>query len=317
MHRADEDGVAHSCPMLSCFQAAAALLKAKTPGNLNTMDLLMKNLIRAIMLLALGVPLAAQETQEKAPADLLETVSELRALSGETKRQSGSGEGPPPLYYESSGAAEAAAPAGTLEALELEVQALRRDLRLLQETLDLMVNRIMADLEKENRQLRSEIQRLYALYGDEGLEAPDGSVPRPDARLLQEVLEQPPEELAPAPEEPEPAEFTWSIVEEWGRTPEAAAELGGTSSLKGMVCVVPPGSGAGDLEQLGRDLRTQYGHYDNINIEVFDDEEAARAYAENHVSNPAHRVLSISKHAGSGRDVILRMQDGMTLEVEF
>ncbi len=143
-------------------------------------------------------------------------------------------------------------------------------------------------------------------------------MPRPDAALLGDVLAQPPAELAPEPEEPEPVEFSWAIVEEWGRTPEAAAELGGgASSLKGMVCVVPPGSAPEDIAQLGRDLRTQFGHYSNINIEVFDDEDAAKAYAENHVANPAHRVLSISKHAASGRDVILRMHDGMTTEVEF
>lgn len=115
-----------------------------------------------------------------------------------------------------------------------------------------------------------------------------------------------------------PAEFSHSVVREWGRTPAQAAEIGGgATSLKGMVLVVPAGSDPYDIDQLGRDLRNQFAHFDNINIEVFDDADAAEAYAQTNVANPAHRVLSVSRHRASGRDVILRIRDGVTMEIGF
>jgi hypothetical protein len=123
---------------------------------------------------------------------------------------------------------------------------------------------------------------------------------------------------AGAPSAAESAAIAYTILREWGRSPSQAAELGeGVTSLKGMVIVVPPGVTADYLDRLGRDLHTQYSAFDNINIEVFDDPDAAEAFTQSNVANPAHRVLSISKHKASGRDVVLRTLDGITLEVPF
>lgn len=117
---------------------------------------------------------------------------------------------------------------------------------------------------------------------------------------------------------PDAAPFSYNIVREWGRSPAQAAALGSdVSSLKGMVIVVTPGAAAETLDQLGRDLHTQYAAFENINIEVFDDADAAEAFAQSNVANPAHRVLSVSKHKASGRDVILRTLDGITLEIPY
>ena len=52
----------------------------------------------------------------------------------------------------------------TTDQLQAEVCALREDMRMLQSTLDLMVNKIMADLRDENEQLRDEIRRLMWDY---------------------------------------------------------------------------------------------------------------------------------------------------------
>ncbi len=63
------------------------------------------------------------------------------------------------------------------------------------------------------------------------------------------------------------------------------------------------------------ELRAEYAHYDNLNIEIFDEPQCAEEYAERHVSDPKHRVMSVSKHAASGRDVILFLHDGKATEV--
>lgn len=141
---------------------------------------------------------------------------------------------------------------------------------------------------------------------------PQAYAPGTDADAVDPAL--PEGEIAPV----EPVEFTYSVVREWGRSPAQAAEIGGgASSLKGMVLVVPPGSLYSDIDQLGRDLRTQFGHYDNINIEVFDDPDAAEEFARTNVSHSGHRVLSVSRHRASGRDVILSIRDGVTMEIGF
>jgi len=210
---------------------------------------------------------------------------------------------------EAGPAPEAAAPA-TLDSLQGEVSALRTELRDLQETLNLLVNQMMRDLEAENAQLRGEIQRLYQ-RGSAPAEFDGGFVPRPGAELFEEVLSEPPPPLAPA-------EFSFEILKEWGRDPEVAASLGeGVSSLKGMVVIVPEGALREDLETLGADLREQYKDYDNLNIEVYDSREAAESYLETQVSSdPASRVLSISKHRATGRDKVLVLENGQAVELE-
>ncbi|HPO14422.1 MAG TPA: hypothetical protein PLI09_13350 [Candidatus Hydrogenedentes bacterium] len=204
-----------------------------------------------------------------------------------------------------------------VEQLRAEVSALRHELKQLSETLDLMINRVMADLENENAQLREELRKAY---GESGMPLPP-QVPRPGGELVDQVLSEAP--LPEYPAAPEaapqaPVAFNYTVLQEWGRSPEAAEELGGTvSSLKGMVCVVPKGSHRADLEAMGRELRKMYEQFDNINIEVFDDEEAAKNYAEQNKMSAAHRVLSVSKHQASGRDTILYYENGATYEVSL
>ena len=217
------------------------------------------------------------------------------------------------------------------EQLRKEMSALRTEVKELSQTLDLLINRVMKDLEDENAQLRDEVRRAYATGA-----ATTPQVPRPSDKLLDEVLSEPSTaptptaaEIAaaygatpaqakpPAPATPPPSvTFAYNVVQEWGRTPEAVAELGGNnSSLKGMVCVVPPGSPRTDLEQMGRDLRAKFEGYDNINVEVFDNEATAKTFVEQNKMNTSRRVLSVSKHQGSGRDVILYYENGTTYEV--
>lgn len=98
----------------------------------------------------------------------------------------------------------------------------------------------------------------------------------------------------------------YTPVLEWGRTPEDVAGWEGrVYSLKGMICVIPPGGTDEQLLELGRRLRTEFTAYDNINIEVFDEEASARRFAEARAPNPAHRVLTVSKDRETDRDVIL------------
>ena len=202
------------------------------------------------------------------------------------------------------------APVPEITALRNEVADLRDDIRLLQQTLDVLVNQMMADLRAQNELLRDEVARLRAQRAALGLPEP-AFIPKPGAAELEELLL---EEPAPPP----PAPFEFSVVREWGRDPETAAEIGGNAAtLKGMIGAVPPGSSRGDVEALGRDLRAEFAAYDNINIEVFDDEEAARAFAEEERGGAAHRVLSVSRHRASGRDTILYIQNGKAEAVAF
>ena len=210
-----------------------------------------------------------------------------------------------------------APPEESTPSVQEELASIREELAQLRETLDLLVNKMMADLEAENAQLRSELSRMVERETALGVADAPG-IPRPGGALVEQVLAEPQPEPAPEPASDNEGAFGYQIVEEWGRSPEIATQLGGNaSSLKGMVLVVPPNSARDDIETLGRDLHLEYAAYDNLNIEVFDNEDAARAYAERHVTNPAHRVLSISRHQQTGRDVILYLQGGTTEELAF
>lgn len=204
----------------------------------------------------------------------------------------------------------AGAPVSETAALRNEVADLRDDIRLLQQTLDVLVNQMMADLRAQNELLRDEVGRLRAQREALGLPEP-AFVPRPGAEELEALLL---EEPAPPP----PAPFALTVVREWGRDPETAAEMGeGAATLKGLIGAVPPGSSREDVETLGRELRAEYAGYDNINIEVFDDPEAARAFADEEKGGSARRVLSVSRHRASGRDTILYIQNGKAEPVAF
>jgi hypothetical protein len=191
---------------------------------------------------------------------------------------------------------------GELAALRREVAELKQMVAGLQEVLAFVMagqGAPPAPADAADPATPAALPRAFAPAGAPAAPAPEG-------------------EAAAAEGEAAPVEFSYVILREWGRSPSQAAALGeGVTSLKGMVLVVPRGSMPADLEQLGRDLRTQFGAYDNINIEVFDDPDAAESYTQTNVGNPAHRVLSVSRHRASGRDVILAFRDGMTLEVTF
>jgi len=96
------------------------------------------------------------------------------------------------------------------------------------------------------------------------------------------------------------------VVDEWGRSPEVVAELGGNATtLIGIAGLVPPRSAKADVTALLQQLRADYDGYDNINIEIFDSMAAAKSFAERQVVDSNHHVGSISRHKASNRDVIL------------
>jgi len=162
-------------------------------------------------------------------------------------------------------------------------------------------------LEDENEKLR---QALRLRFG--GNKAGLPPVPIPNRELLESVLGEP----APFQERRETAgkssgAESYTVVDEWGRSPEVAKSLSGdVASLIGLAIAVAPGTPEAEVRQLGEDLRKNYEAYDNINIEVFDDVEAARAFAKNGKSDPNHRVMSISKFKHSGRDSVTMYRDG-------
>ena len=271
----------------------------------------------------------AQEDKTKPDFEIPATHIEVRVLPKDHV---------PKLDLLPAEAAEQAAPprpSDPMEALQYDVETIRDEMRLLQATLDLLINQIMADMREENEFLRQEVQRLSQMQSSYGLPDP-AKVPRPGIGIIRDVLESQREQADPAvspwqqlldeyeasrgdPEtQPPPSDepFAFTPLQEWGRTPEMVEELGGDAvSLKGLVGVVPRGSSREDIEALGRQLRQEYDAYDNINIEVFDDEEAAQHFIETQVGHPEHRVLSISKHAASGRDVILYLNKGEASDV--
>lgn len=211
---------------------------------------------------------------------------------------------------------EEAAGKDKLDTVLEEMAAMRASMEQLQQTLDLLVNSIMADLETENRQLREEMDRLRAREAAGVLTLP--GVPRPGPDLLTHMTSTTSETGSEPAADAPPAAFGFETLDEWGRTPDVAKQLGdNVTSLKGMVLVVPPNSLEEDLTNLGLDLRTDYANYDNINIEVFDDPEAAGAYINTQSVDTEHHVLSVSKHAASGRDLILLIDGENKKEVAF
>jgi hypothetical protein len=229
-----------------------------------------------------------------------------------------------------------------------ELSRVRKEVVRLGELLDAHLSSEAADLHAENERLRREVRDLSIRKGRglpmpdkellRGLSEPEPTPPhslsnhdklweRPEELGSREEPAQPVEESPDAAERPAfanpppPAEFKHEILEEWGRTPtEAAKSVPKVGSLKGMICVVPPGSLDDDLIALAQKLHKEFEMYDNINIEVFDDAAAARAFKDNKISpsapSPAdHRVLSVSKHMASGRDAILLIKGKQVIEV--
>ncbi|HNR31089.1 MAG TPA: hypothetical protein PKI11_09385 [Candidatus Hydrogenedentes bacterium] len=261
----------------------------------------------------------AQEPPARAPVPWLDWVAEgmAFALAEAAPTEEALDEAPPP-------AGDAAT---ELTRIRHELREVRSELRYLRSTLDYYIEDVVSKLQDENAQLRAELQRIYALRGA----APDAvfpAVPRPSDDLVADVLSETiermldrpgsrPETASPDETAAPSASFSYTVIAEWGREPdEDAVARGEASSLKGMVCLVPRRSRRDDVIALGRELRRQFDGFDNINIEVFDEEHAARTFAETSVSSgPEHRVLSISKHRASGRDTIVYFEDGVAKEI--
>lgn len=183
---------------------------------------------------------------------------------------------------------------------------LREVVRDMQRILDEKLVAIQ-QLEDENEKLRQALRLRFG--GTDGGLPP---VPIANRELIESVLREGP----PEPERKETrgapaAQEAFTVVSEWGRSPEVAASLPGeVSSLIGMTIAVDRQTGPDALRQLGMELRDNYAHYDNINIEVFDDIGAARAYADKGNVNEKRRVLSVTRFKHSGRDDIVVYQNG-------
>jgi len=200
-----------------------------------------------------------------------------------------------------------------LEELHGKILDLEDKLRWLEEKLDTMTL-TFTEIDNENMKLR---EALRVRYGRQRSGLPP--VPMPHKKLIESVLGEPPGEKAqPIKEAPDDADaLKFTIVRQWGRSPETVAELpGNVSSLIGIAAVAAPGLPSSEIEALGRELRQTYRAYDNINIQVFDDATAAKIFADKGISSDVHLLLSISKHRNSVRDSILRFQNGHAIEVQ-
>ncbi len=215
-------------------------------------------------------------------------------------------------------------------ALAEEIQGLRVEVAKLEETLEVYLDVVVGDLKDENARLRQEIVRLYT----RGLAEAGGAVPRPGRLFIDQILQETPYDenlpdaaflarldgpidgAAKALEDDAFNGEAFAVVKEWGRGPEEVAALGkDISTLRGMICAVPEGIPEEQLIGLARSLRAECDGYDNINIEIFEGMDAAERYAKTNRADPERRLLSVSKHTASGRDVILLMTQGMTREV--
>ncbi|HUW59454.1 MAG TPA: hypothetical protein VMZ06_00495 [Candidatus Bathyarchaeia archaeon] len=193
-----------------------------------------------------------------------------------------------------------------------EVAELRAQVLRMQQTLDTWMATSLADLKAENEALRRELRDLYK---NAGVDVPP--VPAPDGDLLRDVAAQPepegPEPEAAPPPDPEVVKAVaaggYFSVAEWGASPDDAAKSNPPrASLKGLIAVVLPETPDDELRALGRRLRLEGDAYDNINIEIFDDRAAAEAFKSGQPVDSARRVLSVSRHKASGRDVILLLK---------
>lgn len=195
--------------------------------------------------------------------------------------------------------------------VQKQLDELREKMQRMEEQLTQKTDAI-EQLEDENEKLR---QALRLRFGGSGDGLPP--VPIPNRELIESILKEP----APFAERKEtanpasPAE-EYTVVSEWGRSPEVAKSLpGNVASLIGLALAVPSGMSETALKQLGQDLRTNYKVYDNINIEVFDDVAAARRFADEGKTDAAHRMMSISKFKHSGRDSMVIYRDGRAVNV--
>lgn len=189
-----------------------------------------------------------------------------------------------------------------VETLRAEVHELRRNVARLQETVDAALAYLVGELGDENRRLKKDIATPEQLEQDA---AALSEAPHPDALTVP----------APAPTV-DYGKSGYLVIKEWGRTPDQARDLGGdVTSLRGLICAVRPGAADDELKAIGKKLRDQCAGYDNINIEVFDDEAAAHDYAERNVKSTVHYVMRITRHKASAQDVSVLVRDGGAREI--
>lgn len=189
-----------------------------------------------------------------------------------------------------------------VQQLRHEVEDLHREVVRLQETVDAALAYLVGELGDENRRLKKDLATREEL--EQG--PADDVVPMPNA---------PVPVSAPTPTV-DYGEAGYLSVKEWGRTPEQAKEIGpAVGSLRGMICAVPPGSSDEQLKAIGKKLRDECAGYDNINIEIFDEEAAARDYAERNVRSNKHFVMNITRHKASGQDVVVLVKENGAREV--
>lgn len=250
---------------------------------------------------AASAPTTHPDATSSTPADSIETLNDkLESLGARVVAEPPpNGEGDAPHDYAS---------------LAAEVSELRAEVKRLQETIDLTISYVVGDLQEENRRLREEIARVYGAGSEGAGENPDIVYLNPEAMPV--VPESTPESDAAEPSVPAMGDGGYAVVKEWGRAPEEVAALGkNIPSLKGMICLVPPALNDADLSAIGRAIRAEFDAYDNIVIEVFDDETAAKTYAESNTRSTQHNVLSIQKDGASGRDHILLNRNGVSIAV--
>lgn len=205
-----------------------------------------------------------------------------------------------------------------LDTLLRQVQALEREneeLKAELETLHKQINDEESDpafvaLQEENEKLR---KSLRLMYGGRVENLPDVPMPNRDLlesvlseRQLQERFDERMEHLVTGIDPAAEATGPFTVVKEWGRSPEAVAKMSGNlSTLIGMAVFMTPDTSKDDMIVYAQSLRDQYKDYNNMNIEVFDRLSAAEGFAEKGTIDMAFRVMSISKHEKSGHDVIL------------
>lgn len=194
----------------------------------------------------------------------------------------------------------------------MEMLRLQQEVRLLRELIEEgVVGRVTA-LETEVHELKAALKAQRPV----GPVVPQPDVPTRAQLPLPDLAQEMKKAAAAKSEKPEKAKqdpapaaaepFGFTVVDEWGRSPEAVAEQGGkASTLVGVAGLVPPGSTRSDVVALGKELRTKYKDYDNIVIEVFDNEAAAKKFADAQSVDAESRVLSISKAKADGRDLMI------------
>ncbi len=200
----------------------------------------------------------------------------------------------------------------SLKDLAAEVTALRADFKKLQDSVNETLDLVVSDLHDENQRLRAELAKHG---GSLGPTVTIGGSSDFDASTLAKATS-----AKNASPKQSFGNKGYIVVKEWGRTADEAKarahQLGANvASLKGMICAAPAELGDDELADLGRRIRNEYAAYDNLNIDVFNDANAAQQFADKNITSDEHHVLSISRHKASGRDVVLLMRAGHPTQV--